>query len=63
MTKLLIVGVATVVAMIGGDWLEKKVMGWLKLDPANTVGAKAIKYGTAGGVAMATFYLADKYVK
>jgi hypothetical protein len=62
-TKLLIVGFVAVAAMLGGDWLEKKIGVWLKLDPTNTMGAKAVKYGSVGAVAMATYYVVDKYVK
>lgn len=61
--KILLVGAVTIAGYVLADYVEPKIMGWLNLAPTNTIGVKAVKYGTIGGLAMATFWLTEKYVK
>jgi len=61
--RYVVVGVAAVVGFVGLDYLEPRIVSMLNLNPDNKMGAKAVKYGLVGGLAAATFWIVDKYVK
>lgn len=62
-SRMVVVGIVAIVGYILGDYLEPRLMTWLKLSPDNKLGVRAVKYGAVGGASMAAFWLVDKYMK
>jgi len=63
MMRYFVVGAAAVASFVALDYVEPRIVSALNLSGDNKIGVKAVKYGTVFGVAIATFWVVDKYVK
>ena len=61
MRAMMIAGVVSIGAYILADYLEPRIATWFKLSSSNTIGVKAIKYGTVGAAGIGTFWAVEHF--